>query len=138
MEAILFQLVIMTCLKKWLKSAPILMAVVCGWPRKTLNYPPTFSVTCETNRTVSVENQYLGEVTILPVPSSGFMDITCDENIKHVSLLNQNGDVVQSVNGLDKNRIRLNTEEVPTGVYVVQLMLESGGVRTEQVIVSGN
>lgn len=78
---------------------------------------------------VGTEQANLTDFSIYPNPSSGLFNIEFDESIKtsEVRVLNNMGQVLRSYNDEARTNVRvLNLQDLPNGIYFVELITEQG------------
>ena len=81
---------------------------------------------------VSIENVEDAEMAVYPNPTSAFVNITTNENVKNVSIYNVMGQQVMSVNGSKVIDLR----SLNNGTYVMRVQLENGVVATRTILLS--
>ncbi|MCL2041600.1 MAG: T9SS type A sorting domain-containing protein [Bacteroidales bacterium] len=86
-------------------------------------------------RPVGVEELFADTrgLLIVPNPSDGTVRITAEDDIATITLYATDGRLAYSRDGTGKE-MSVNTERLAAGVYVVQVRLRNGGVRTGKLI----
>ena len=80
-----------------------------------------------------IEDNEVGNVSIYPNPATGFVNIESADMLKSVSLINYTGQVVYQT-PVNNNQIRINTNDLPTGVYFVR-METANGISNHKLII---
>ncbi|OYT13155.1 MAG: hypothetical protein B6I19_06615 [Bacteroidetes bacterium 4572_114] len=80
-----------------------------------------------------IEENEVNNVSIYPNPATGFVNIESTDMLKSVSLINYTGQVVYQT-PVNNNQIRINTNDLPTGVYFVR-METVNGISNQKLII---
>lgn len=74
------------------------------------------------------------KISIFPQPMNESLTIVLDEGIAAVTLLDQNGKIVQQQNEVNANATTINTENVKSGVYIIKIVSESGRLYSQKCV----
>ncbi|MBU1370485.1 MAG: T9SS type A sorting domain-containing protein, partial [Bacteroidetes bacterium] len=74
----------------------------------------------------------ISSARIYPNPATDFVYISAEENIREISIINQQGQLVQKEgNKLQQDRIDLSN--LPAGIYTLMLETENGLITRKQI-----
>ncbi len=73
----------------------------------------------------SLNQNLLASVNVYPNPANDFVSVDASERIREISIINQQGQVVQKL-GNSLQQARIDVSELPTGFYTLLLDTENG------------
>lgn len=76
---------------------------------------------------LGMEEEQIDNLKIYPNPTSGKLNIFCDQRIKEVKVLSTNGQLI-SERQVNENSTKLDLNELTVGVYFIEVYSESGKV----------
>ncbi len=81
------------------------------------------------------ENEILVEndVLIYPNPANNFIEIQIEKPVEHIILTNQIGQTIQTIKD-QLGRIKINTKNLPSGIYFIKFSNETNGITKKMVI----
>lgn len=100
-----------------------------------LNSDGCLSTDCET-KVITATHDYLPSeaFSISPNPASDYLNVSCEEEVAHLSLYSLNGELFSTSSGTST----VDVSEIPAGMYVLQIVTESGKTGAELVVVRKN
>lgn len=85
----------------------------------------TFIMTLPTEQPVGI-NDVEAHVALYPNPATTQVNVSVDNTIRTVNVVNAMGQVVMSQNGNNSNMVTVNTQNLPAGVYFVNVITDNG------------
>ncbi|MCF8236109.1 MAG: T9SS type A sorting domain-containing protein [Bacteroidales bacterium] len=79
------------------------------------------------------ENGENNAVLVYPNPSTSYVNINANHKITDIKMMNYVGQVVYQEN-IDHENARIQTSDIPAGVYILQINTEAG-VSTQQIVI---
>lgn len=96
---------------------------------------PTSSSSCETITSITNNNLNRSPITVFPNPTKGEINIDFnDRKIKEARLFNLLGELIETRNATNSNRITINN--LPIGTLVIELIDESNESSHQKIIVT--
>lgn len=105
-----------------------------SYTKKT--FPETdgeFSIINVTKGSFSIENPTNQEILIYPNPASDILNISSNNKIKRIEILNLIGQNFFNKE-LNNNNVEINTSAFKTGIYFIRIETENG-LKTEKVTI---
>lgn len=72
------------------------------------------------NCTIGIDENKTSNFNIYPIPSSGFINITCDEPIKNIEIISSDGKLIRNINDVNKNTLAIDLTDLAKGFYFVK------------------
>lgn len=90
---------------------------------------------------VSIQNPIIADsgISIYPNPTSDFADVSVDNtSIKSVQLIDLQGRIVNTtiLSAELQNTVRIQTESLPNGIYIVQVRIKNNEVRNTRLVLN--
>ncbi|HPU24055.1 MAG TPA: T9SS type A sorting domain-containing protein [Candidatus Kapabacteria bacterium] len=81
----------------------------------------------------SIEKSSEQEIKIYPNPANKYFVVECEEP-STIQIFDNNGKIVYFEN-MSSNNHRINTENMPRGVYYVKIIRNNSSVATKQIVI---
>ena len=109
-------------------------------PNEGLNYYKIESVDFDGRKQYSTTQQIntkpqTPNIAVFPNPAKDYLNISSQENIKEIKIINQIGQVLEYQTPNCK-QITINTKQLIKGVYIVQCINTKGEINTQKLIVT--
>ncbi|MEM7656868.1 MAG: T9SS type A sorting domain-containing protein [Bacteroidota bacterium] len=77
-----------------------------------------------------VENEWDGEIRVFPNPTRGSLQVESEKRMQRIRLFGLQGQIVKEIKSAARE-ISINMEELPVGVYVLEIETEEGSWRQQ-------
>ncbi len=84
---------------------------------------------------VGIEETKKEIVMIYPVPANNTLNISATTGITSVEIFNASGEQIKHIQGNGLTTIRLNTKQLPPGIYPAKILCDDGMVLTRKIII---
>lgn len=78
--------------------------------------------------TTSIDSETVRGLDVFPNPTDGFINIISDKEISNIIITDISGRVVMTFNGENRNDITIDTEHLPSGIYMLKLVQENNTI----------
>ncbi len=108
-------------------------------PNEGLNYYKIESVDFDGRKQYSTTQQIntkpqTPNIAVFPNPAKDYLNISSQENIKEIKIINQIGQVLEYQTPNSK-QITINTKQLIKGVYIVQCITNKGEISTQKLLI---
>jgi len=85
-------------------------------------------------RTLNLKPQTLNSVVIFPNPATIAINITSQQNIQQIKLINQLGQTLKQLNNINTKYRTIDIEQFSKGIYVIQITTSNGEIKTQKIV----
>jgi hypothetical protein len=75
-------------------------------------------------------------ISIYPNPATATINITSQQNIQQIKLINRLGQTLQQFNNLNTKHQTINIEQFAKGVYIIQITNSNGEIKTQKIVIN--
>ena len=121
-------------------TTSVQVKVLCGKQAGTY-YFDDFETTITDNESLSIDDDALDtKIVLYPNPSSNFLNVklsSFDKKIKNIRIIDVNGRIINEYAPKHTNSIKLNTNNLENGVYLIQVTTTANEVlRNKKIVVA--
>ncbi len=108
-------------------------------PNDGLNYYKIESVDFDgrkqysTVQQINTKHQILN-IAVFPNPATTTINITSQQNIQQIKLINQLGQTLKQLNNVNTKYQTINIEQFSKGIYVIQITTSNGEIKTQKIV----
>jgi hypothetical protein len=73
-------------------------------------------------------------IAVFPNPATTTINITSQQNIQQIKLINQLGQTLQQFINLNAKHQKINVEQFSKGVYIIQITTSNGEIKTQKIV----